>query len=61
MRRGSTKKKLISICIPVLNEEKNIEKLYSELKSLAKKVDNNYIFEFILCYVPATLTQLLPL
>jgi dolichol-phosphate mannosyltransferase len=31
----------------VLNEEKNIEKLYSELKSLAKKVDNNYIFEFI--------------
>ena len=40
-------KKLISVCIPVLNEEKNIEILYSELKALAKKVDSKYVFEFV--------------
>ena len=47
MTRKSTKKNLISVCVPVLNEEHNIEVLYSELQSLAKKANNNFNFEFI--------------
>ncbi len=40
-------KTLISICVPVLNEELNIEKLYQELAFIAKKVSMKYKFEFI--------------
>jgi glycosyltransferase involved in cell wall biosynthesis len=47
MIKNPTIKKLISICIPVLNEEQNIEILYSELNSLAEQLENKYNFEFI--------------
>lgn len=47
MIKRPQKKKLISICIPVLNEEQNIEILYSELKSLAEQLKNKFNFEFI--------------
>ena len=47
MSRKSIKKKLISICIPVLNEEQNIANLYSELQLLARKLNNSFNFEFI--------------
>jgi len=47
MTRKSTKKNLISVCVPVLNEEHNIEVLYSELQSVANKANNKFNFEFI--------------
>jgi len=40
-------KSLISICVPVLNEELNIEKLYRELAFIAEKASVKYKFEFI--------------
>jgi dolichol-phosphate mannosyltransferase len=47
MRVKKNTRRLISICIPVLNEELNIEKLYEELVFVAKKVSKKYEFEFI--------------
>jgi glycosyltransferase involved in cell wall biosynthesis len=47
VRKKHTRKKLVSVCIPVLNEEQNIESLYSELNLLARKAQNNFDFEFI--------------
>jgi dolichol-phosphate mannosyltransferase len=47
MIKRPQKKKLVSICIPVLNEEQNIEILYSELKSLAEQLKNRFNFEFV--------------
>ena len=48
MSRKSIKKKLISIYIPVLNEEQNIANLYSELQLLARKLNNSFNFELII-------------
>jgi glycosyltransferase involved in cell wall biosynthesis len=39
--------KLISICIPVLNESENIFPLYARLCSVAKSLEASYSFEFI--------------
>jgi dolichol-phosphate mannosyltransferase len=39
--------KLISICIPVLNERENIFPLYARLCSVAKSLEASYYFEFI--------------
>jgi len=47
MNHKRKKKKLISVCIPVLNEEQNIENLYLELNLLAKKLRAKFDFEFI--------------
>lgn len=47
MKRKHKKKKLVSICVPVLNEEQNIESLYLELSSLSNKVKHEFDFEFI--------------
>lgn len=47
MRKKRITKTLISICIPVLNEELNIQKLYRELVFVTKKVSMKYEFEFI--------------
>lgn len=47
MRDKKTTGNLISICIPVLNEELNIVNFYKELNSVAKKVSKSYEFEFI--------------
>ncbi len=47
MKRSSKKKKLISICIPVLNEEQNIQSFYAELKSISTKLNTKFKFEFI--------------
>lgn len=40
-------KPLISICVPVLNEADNLDRLYGRLKSLADKLSGTYNFEFI--------------
>jgi len=40
-------RKLISICIPVLNESQNVLPLYAKLCSVAKSLEANYYFEFI--------------
>jgi dolichol-phosphate mannosyltransferase len=48
MTKKSLKNKpLISICIPVLNEEKNIKKLYSELCAVSKTREREFKFEFV--------------
>lgn len=39
--------KLISFCIPVLNEEDNLEKLFFALESFARSYSKQYHFEFI--------------
>ena len=39
--------KKISICIPVLNEEKNITNAYKKISSIFKEKINNYDYEFI--------------
>ena len=39
--------KKISICIPVLNEEKNIINTYNKISSIFKEKINNYDYEFI--------------
>lgn len=41
------KKKLISICIPVLNEEENILPLYNAVNPITKGMTDQYEFEFI--------------
>lgn len=43
----SNSKRLVSICIPVMNEERNIEPLYSRLVEVTKNLGNEYDFEFI--------------
>jgi polyisoprenyl-phosphate glycosyltransferase len=40
-------KKLISICIPILNEEDNIELIYKKILSIFNKYKNNYDYEII--------------
>ena len=42
-----TQKPLISISIPLFNEEKNIPNLYNRLKSLADKLEARYNLEFV--------------
>ena len=42
-----SKKSLISICIPVLNEEENIKFLYTELTKIIEKESANYDFEIV--------------
>jgi dolichol-phosphate mannosyltransferase len=44
---NSKRKVLISICVPVLNEEKNLTKLHTELCAIARTVQGNSHFEFI--------------
>lgn len=44
---NSKRKALISICVPVLNEEKNLTRLHSELCAMARTVQSNLRFEFI--------------
>ncbi len=44
---NSSPKKLISICIPILNEEENIVTLVTELQRLAENHNNDYDFEFV--------------
>ena len=41
-------KKLISICIPILNEEDNIELIYKKILSVFNPYKNNYDYEIIL-------------
>jgi len=43
----TSSRKLISICIPVLNESQNVFPLYERLCSVAKSLEANYYFEFI--------------
>ena len=43
----SDKQKLISICIPVLNEQDNLMQLYSKLLEISRSLETRYIFEFI--------------
>ena len=40
-------KKLISICIPILNEEDNIELIYNKILCIFNKYKNNYDYEII--------------
>lgn len=47
MKSSKARRPLISICIPVLNEESNLVELYRELKSLAYKEQKRCRFEFI--------------
>ena len=47
MKGKKSNRKLISICVPVLNEELNIELLYFALNELAQKVEKKYDFEFL--------------
>ena len=42
-----TKKPLISICIPVLNEEKNITSLYERIDKLSHKMAEKCDFEIV--------------
>jgi len=46
-KRIFSKKPLITISIPVLNEEENLSALYSRLSTLAKKMKNTCDFEFL--------------
>lgn len=47
MKSSKVRRPLISICIPVLNEESNLAELHHELKSLAYKEQKRCRFEFI--------------
>ena len=40
-------KKLISICIPILNEEENIESIYKKINHIFNKFNNKYYYEII--------------
>ena len=40
-------KKIISFCIPILNEEENIRPLYEELIKILEKYKNVYSYEII--------------
>jgi glycosyltransferase involved in cell wall biosynthesis len=40
-------KRLISVCVPVFNEEQNIEPLYESLLSIMKQVSERYDFELL--------------
>tara|TARA_A100000164_G_C21937405_1_gene788761 strand:- start:1396 stop:2331 length:936 start_codon:yes stop_codon:yes gene_type:complete len=40
-------KKIISICIPILNEEDNIDLIYAKIKSIFKKYNQIYQYEII--------------
>lgn len=42
-----TSKKLISICIPVLNEEENIQPLHDQLSKIIQEESINYCFEIL--------------
>ncbi len=42
-----TEKPLISICIPVLNEEKNISSLYERIDNLSRKMSEKCDFEIV--------------
>ena len=44
---ASSKRKLVSICIPVLNESENVEPLYERLRVVATSLEVKYSFEFI--------------
>ena len=46
-RKNSKKKPLITITIPVLNEEETLPALYSRLAALAKKMSSQCDFEFL--------------
>ena len=41
------RKRLISICVPVFNEERNIEPLYAALIPVMQQVDDRYDFELL--------------
>src|SRR5947209_1804439 len=41
------RRKLISICIPVFNEEDNIENLYTRVSSVLNKIADRYDYEFV--------------
>lgn len=47
MRNVRNRKVLISICIPVCNEEENLKNLYIELDNISKQVHRKVNFEFI--------------
>lgn len=40
-------KPLISICVPVMNEEESIPSLLKRLKSVTRKLEDKYIFEYV--------------
>ncbi len=40
-------KKLISICIPILNEEENINLIYKKIHLILSKFENKYFYEII--------------
>ena len=40
-------KKLISICIPILNEEENIEAIYKKILDEFLKLNDKYRYEII--------------
>lgn len=39
-------RKLVSFCIPVLNEEQNLQQLYERIAAVAKDLEDRYRFEF---------------
>ncbi len=41
------RKRLISICVPVFNEEQNIEPLYNALLPVMEQVSDKYYFEIL--------------
>ena len=41
------RKRLISICVPVFNEESNIEPLYSALLPIMDQLSDRYAFELL--------------
>ena len=40
-------KKLISICIPILNEQENIELIYKKVTNIFDKLKDKYYYELI--------------
>ena len=44
---STQQKKMISICVPVLNEEATLDKLYETLEPLLKEHQDTYDFEII--------------
>lgn len=43
----SNQRRLISICVPVFNEEQNIEPLYAALRPVMEQVSDRYDFELV--------------